>query len=129
LGIPLDKMAIIFEQLKDMLTNIGDVMAQLRILLTTTPIHDRIKMIGVRMEDIRSKMEDDEIMNILGNAVQELDISKGAKDPEGYKKNIISLMSLEEILAKETKPSLKKMHDQTWIKVAVPAVFNLEYTK
>lgn len=123
LGIPLDKMSNIFDQLKDMLTSVGDAMAQLKILLTTLPIHDRINMIKVRIDDIRTKMEDDEVVGILGNILQELDIST-KKDVDKYQKNVNSLVTLESILSGETKPSLKKVHDQAWLKVAVPAVFN-----
>jgi hypothetical protein len=127
LGIPLDKMANIFNQLKDMLTNVGDDASQLKILLTTLPIHDRIKMVGIRIDDIREKMEDDEIVNLLGNMVQEIDNVGLRSDSENYKRNISSLIYLEHTLCNETKPSLSKIHNQVWLKAAVTAAYDNVY--
>ena len=73
---PEDKLRVIFEGLKDLLTDGDALIGKLKIDMATGSIESRIKTLTKYGEIVVKNFELDEIVNCVGNVIQEIDVKK-----------------------------------------------------
>ncbi len=96
LGIPLQKMLDIFDQIKEILSDKVNEISRIKIALTTGSTADKIAGLKANLAIIIEKLEPDEIINIGGNIIQSIDIDSNQSNEELSinKKNLIDLNTI-----------------------------------
>lgn len=118
-GIPLEKLDPHFEQLKGLLTDKADKMARLKIALTTGRIDGRLMVLNDSITTVAKELEADEIINIFGNILQELDRGTEGTTAE-CKDSYKNLLELDRILSQGRilNPALDRCYMNTVLRVA-----------
>lgn len=107
LGIPLDKVYVHFDALKDLLTEQNGMVARIKIEINTGPVENRIIGVAQNAAIIGEKFEDHEIINSIGNILNEINNDFDLSDPvkmmslldmySAVKENDISLVCTHQI--------------------------------
>lgn len=75
LCFPIDKLKVIFENLKDLLTDGDALLGKVKIGLTTGSTSKRLEILHKYSDVIRDNLQIDEIVNAIGNILQDVDVS------------------------------------------------------
>lgn len=94
LCFPADKLQVIFEGLKELLTDGDALIGKVKIGITTGSIEKRLETFSKYVDTIKEHMELDEVTNAVGNILNELEIKK----PEIAQDNMRHVLSLHDTL-------------------------------
>ncbi len=79
LGLPLDQNSLLmrtYENLKDLLSDVSSIINHIKIEITTGPVSSRVDAFAQDADLIKEKLELGEIINAVGNILQEIQLDK-----------------------------------------------------